>query len=443
MTMSAAKPALAERRRKRRRIAEEQIPDFKDLIENAVQGIVVHRNFKPLYANKALASLLGFASPRDILAMPLLRPLVPQELWARAEQDYDDLIRKRKTSIVGRMRVLRKDGKEVWAALTQRAIDWHGGAAVQVSLHDISSQMAAEHALLKSEQHLRAILEILPYPIYITRWEDGQLLFVNRKTCLLFQRGASQLLRGTSIDFFVDPAEREALRKLFHTVNDIRDVEARMKTAQGREFIAELAAIAVDYGGAPAILVALNDISQRKQFEAELFRQASTDPLTGISNRRYFLAQAEQELRRSRRFNRDLSVMMIDLDHFKLINDHYGHATGDAVLQGVVRRALESLRQSDALGRIGGEEFAVILPETGRDAATDVAERLRQHIAERPLIAEREAIHCTVSVGVAQLSAKDGSIDDLLNRADEALYAAKKAGRDKVVTALAPEPDTQ
>ncbi|HEU0118649.1 MAG TPA: GGDEF domain-containing protein, partial [Alphaproteobacteria bacterium] len=166
-----------------------------------------------------------------------------------------------------------------------------------------------------------------------------------------------------------------------------------------------------------------------------LFRQASTDSLTGINNRRYFMTQAEQELRRSRRFARDMSVMMIDIDYFKKINDTHGHAVGDAILQGVVKLSLESLRQSDSIGRLGGEEFAVILPETGLAAATDAAERLRQHIAERPIVAEREAIPCTVSVGVAQMTGKDGSIDALLNRADEALYRAKKGGRNKVETA--------
>jgi diguanylate cyclase (GGDEF)-like protein len=215
-----------------------------------------------------------------------------------------------------------------------------------------------------------------------------------------------------------------------------------MRTARGREFTAELAAIAMGYGGTPAVMVALNDISQRKQLEAELLHQANTDSLTGVSNRRYFLAQAEQEMRRSRRFARPLSVMMIDLDYFKKINDTHGHGVGDAVLQGTVKRALESLRQSDQLGRLGGEEFAVILPETALAAAFDVAERLRQHLAERPLIAEREAIACTVSVGVAQLNAHDPGIDDLFNRADAALYKAKNGGRNRVEIAdgeIAPE----
>jgi len=127
--------------------------------------------------------------------------------------------------------------------------------------------------LWRTSNACRSILEILPYPIYITRPRDGQLLFVNRKTCLLFQQSAGQLLRGSSIDFFANPKEREDLRQLLETINDIRDIEMRMKTAHGREFTAELAAIAMNYNGTPAILVALNDISQRKEMEANCSRR--------------------------------------------------------------------------------------------------------------------------------------------------------------------------
>ena len=437
---AARKKTAADRRlQPRRGTKERRLPDFRDLADNAVQGIVVHLNFKPLYANAAFAQLLGYAGPEDILALPLLRPLVPADIWGRAEQDYDDLIKRRQTAIVGRLRAVRKDGREIWLAITQRVTDWHGTPVVAVSALDITAQVLAEEALLHSEHHLRAVLEILPYPIYIAGRADGQLLFVNRKTCLLFQSSARQLLKGNSADFYVDAREREDLRQLLTELPDIRDVETHMKTAAGRPFTAELAAIRMDYAGTPAILVALNDISQRKEMEAELFRQASTDPLTGVSNRRYFMAQAEQELRRSRRFARRLSVMMIDVDHFKQVNDTHGHATGDGVLQAIVHHALDSLRQSDLLGRFGGEEFAVILPETELAAAVEVAERLRHAIAARPLVVDagqkKGAIPSTVSVGVAQLRAGDATVDALLQRADAALYAAKHNGRNRVEVA--------
>lgn len=429
-------PVQKERRQSiSRRKGDGGAPNFADMIENAAQGIVVHRHFKPLYANAAFAQLFGYDTVDDVMALPLLRPLIPDDLWAQAELDYDDLIHGRRKALIVRTRGLRRDGQEIWMSVTERAIEWDGKPAVQLNLFDITHHMVMEHNLLRAEQHLRAILEILPYPIYIARRPDGQVLFVNRKTCLLFQQSAGQLLRGHSSDFFVKPEERDELRTLLETIPDIRDVEVAMKTATGRQFVAEIAAIKIEYASQPAVLVALNDISQRKELEAELFRQASTDSLTGIGNRRHFLGLAEQELRRAKRFNRDLTVMMLDIDHFKSINDTHGHAVGDAVLQGMVKRSLESLRQSDFMGRLGGEEFGVVLPETGLDAAEDVAERLRQHLAERSIVAERLAVPCTVSIGLAHLSSQDGTIDDLLHRADQALYRAKSGGRNRVEVA--------
>ncbi len=407
-------------------------PDFQAFIDDAVQGFIIHRNFKPLYANKAFAEIFGYKNAQEIMVLPLLRALVPDDIWPRLESEYDDLMRGTKLAGINRSRGIRKDGHEIWLTVTTRVIDWQGAPAVMSTALDITKEVEIEHSLLKSEQKLRAVLEILPYPIYISRRPDGQILFVNRKSCLLFQQSAGQFLRMKAPDFFVDIKDRENLNTLLDSVSDIRDIEVRMKTAQGRFFTAELAAITLDYGGAPAILVALNDISQRKEMEAELFRQASTDSLTGISNRRYFENQAEQEIRRARRFARDMTVMMIDVDFFKATNDTHGHAIGDAVLQGVVKRALESLRQSDSIGRIGGEEFAVLLPETSLAAAYDVAERLRAHMQERAIIAGHKAIPCTVSIGVAQLSAQDGGIEDLLHRADTALYKAKNGGRNRV-----------
>ena len=341
------KPPVARQSRRRtsdrtdrRSAAVEAPPDFRALVDGAVQGVIIHRNFKPLYVNHAFAELFGYAHAREIMAMPLLRALVPNDIWPRLESEYGEMMRGAKQSLVGRSRGVRKDGREIWVAVTMRVIDWQDAPAIMLTAFDITRQVEVEHDMLKNEQRLRAVLEILPYPIYVARRSDGQILFVNRKTCLLFQQSAGQFLRMKSRDLFVDSKDRDSLNQLLDSISDVRDIEVQMKTAHGRIFTAELAAITLDYSGAPAVMVALNDISQRKEMEAELFRQASTDSLTGVSNRRYFQNQAEQEVRRARRFARDMTVMMIDIDHFKAINDEHGHATGDAVIQGVVKRAV-------------------------------------------------------------------------------------------------------
>ncbi len=212
-------------------------------------------------------------------------------------------------------------------------------------------------------------------------------------------------------------------------------MEVKLKAHDGRQFLAELAAIAIDYGGQNAVLLAFTDISARKQLETALFHEASTDALTGVSNRRYFIARAEQELRRARRFARGLSVMMVDLDHFKNINDTHGHAGGDLVLKEAVKACSGSLRGTDNIGRLGGEEFAVLMPETDLKAALEGAERLRRAIEGHKIAIGKQIVQCTASVGVASLQPQDGDIDALLHRADQALYLAKQDGRNRVVGA--------
>lgn len=171
---------------------------------------------------------------------------------------------------------------------------------------------------------------------------------------------------------------------------------------------------------------------ERWQQVAELKRLATTDTLTGLSNRAHFMDTAEAELRRADRFNRDLAVLMLDLDFFKRINDQYGHAAGDETLRVFSRVLARETRVVDLLGRIGGEEFAVALPETGMQAALLMAERLRAAVEQASFVFHHSApISFTVSIGVSLLQAGD-SLDSLLARADRALYQAKHAGRNRV-----------
>lgn len=435
MTKETKPKKTPERRAKSRRSGDVFQPNFKDMVEGAVQGILVHRNFKPLYTNKAFSNLLGYKTKKAIMTMPLIRALYPEEDWAMIEDEYNNFIHSDNISCIGRMLCVNKKGEEIWLSTTKRLIDWDGEPAVQISAFDITRQVEIEHIMMDNEQRLRAVLEILPVPVYIARRTDGKILYVNRKTCLLLEQSTGPLLRSSSNDFFVDQEDRIRIHQMIDTVPDIREIEVRMKTAQDRTFVAELAAIGMTYSGEPAMLVSMNDISQRKKLEEELFHQANTDALTGISNRRYFMVQAEQETRRARRFSRRLSIIMMDLDHFKNVNDTYGHATGDCVLETVVRASLESLRESDIMGRLGGEEFAVLLPETTLEDAKEVADRLLKDIAKKAAPTPKGAVYCTASLGVAQMKKKDSDIDDVLSRADEALFKAKDEGRNRVVVA--------
>lgn len=174
------------------------------------------------------------------------------------------------------------------------------------------------------------------------------------------------------------------------------------------------------------------DITAQKNHEATLIQLARHDPLTGTANRRYFFERAEQEFMRSRRYHTPLSIALIDVDHFKQINDQLGHAAGDEVLKLLSQQCRALLRESDLLARIGGEEFAILMPSTGLAGAALMAERLRMAVTEAPTPVAGQLLNLRFSAGVTQLKAKDQSIEDCLRRADEAMYKAKQAGRDRV-----------
>lgn len=183
------------------------------------------------------------------------------------------------------------------------------------------------------------------------------------------------------------------------------------------------------------LLGVIQDITEHKELEWKLEKEAHTDVLTGCANRRYFLELAEHEVARARRYEVELSVLMLDLDHFKAINDRHGHQAGDLVLQKVVHVCQETLREEDTVGRLGGEEFAVLLPETGSKKAFEVAERLCRAVADAEVPLDgNPPIRFTTSIGAATLAHEDFSIGAVLGRADQALYEAKSGGRNRVVS---------
>jgi two-component system cell cycle response regulator len=167
--------------------------------------------------------------------------------------------------------------------------------------------------------------------------------------------------------------------------------------------------------------------------QRELQRQALTDPLTHIMNRRAIIARLAEEMARAPRQGLPLSIGVLDIDHFKLVNDQHGHAGGDTVLQAVVERTLRALRPYDALGRIGGEEFLIVMPGVGARDAAIVLERIRNIVRQTPIETQGQEITVTVSIGGAVSAGESG--DELMHTADEALYRAKGEGRDRVVMA--------
>jgi len=170
-----------------------------------------------------------------------------------------------------------------------------------------------------------------------------------------------------------------------------------------------------------------------KQSNERLKQLSNTDPLTHLHNRRYMMEMLAREIRRAERKGTHLSLIMMDIDHFKKVNDQYGHQSGDAVLQALAKLAAMGLRNYDCAARYGGEEFVLVLPETTHDDAMTMAERIRERIQAHSFTGQIRSLKATISIGVATYPAPFiSSIDDLIREADEALYRAKAAGRNRV-----------
>jgi diguanylate cyclase (GGDEF)-like protein len=179
-----------------------------------------------------------------------------------------------------------------------------------------------------------------------------------------------------------------------------------------------------------------NEVTERRHLETELRRLATTDGLTGMLNRSAFLAAGELGMERARRFGHSLAVLMLDVDHFKTINDRLGHAGGDLALQHLAATLGDCIRTVDVLGRLGGEEFGIVLPSASLAMAEQVAERLRSRVeASRPAFGDK-IIKMTISVGLSMRLETDRGIEQMVARADAALYRAKGAGRNQVAKDL-------
>ena len=165
----------------------------------------------------------------------------------------------------------------------------------------------------------------------------------------------------------------------------------------------------------------------------ELTRLATTDTLTGALNRRAFMDALHSEIGRSSRYSHPLSMLIIDVDFFKSVNDTHGHLVGDKVLKTITQTAQDTLRECDHFSRFGGEEFAVLLPESNLEAASQAAERIRHAIRGKNIPINGQNINVSISVGIAELEETGGNGDKLISLADKRLYQAKKSGRDKCV----------
>jgi diguanylate cyclase (GGDEF)-like protein/PAS domain S-box-containing protein len=268
---------------------------------------------------------------------------------------------------------------------------------------------------------------------------DGRLLLANPAARALF--GLPDDVSGLTLAELLPPDLRAAHTEHFVAFRDgfvdSRPMQRREivhgLAADGREIALEVTIARIDVGGQRELVAFVRDASERARLIETLRVAATTDPLTGIANRRLIEQAVTQELARSARYGHATSVLMIDIDHFKRVNDVHGHAVGDAVLRGLAGQVQACLRGHDLVGRWGGEELLVLLPEADRVAAAQCAERIRTRVARwRHPVGTDSDVGVTVSIGVAVAASGCTSAEHVVAAADDAMYAAKRGGRDRV-----------
>lgn len=300
---------------------------------------------------------------------------------------------------------------------------------------DILERKRMESGLRALEKRYRTLAENAPFAVIISYVSDGAVAYLNPIAAQKLEISRDYAIGKPVESFYEDPDDRKELLALLKVHGFVQSFERRLKNASGAGFWATISASIIDFEERPAVMASLVDTTERRELHKRLLAMALTDELTGLYNRRHMLARGAEEVERARRHSTAFSVLLLDIDHFKVINDENGHDGGDVVLRELAGELTRCARAVDVAGRWGGEEFVVLLPNTALDEAVVMAERLRRTIGEKEIRTASRALRVTVSIGVAAHGHEMVEFDDLLKRADALLYEAKNRGRNCVVSA--------
>lgn len=318
-----------------------------------------------------------------------------------------------------------------------RAINEELEARVQMRTADLQEAL---DDLSRSEQRLREITHSLAEGLVVID-RDGRITMANPEAVRLLGRSEDELL-GRSFHDCVHrhvPAGGAPANgcRLLHVLSEpdvLRGYDDAFSNQRGEVFPVSLSAAPLHRGDQRVgTVIAFQDVTERKRLESELERLATQDPLTGLLNRRELLSRLAADISRMRRYRQSLAVLMMDLDHFKQINDVFGHPVGDELLCALARLFEDTVRAADYVARYGGEEFVVVLPQTAGVQAVHLAERIRERVATAVFSDRAGRSHrATISIGLASFPEDASDVEGLFAQADKALYLAKERGRNRI-----------
>jgi len=399
---------------------------YRQLFDNALIGIYQIRSDGTIKeANKTVAEIMGYASVEEMSGENVNLHYVD---LADRERLWTQLNTKGVVSNF-QTRLLRKDGTIIWVEMSGRI---NPDDSFNGVLQDVTAQVEARKAFKERDELHRAFFEENKAVMLLHDPLDSSIQFVNPAACQYYGYSNEELTSMTIRDLDC-MSDEEMFDELKKATSERRNYFRHCHTLKdGTKRHVEVFTGPISLADRQLHYSIIHDVTEKRRLEAKLERMATRDQLTGAYNRHAFFQMARDEIVRTLRFDRSMAVLMFDLDHFKRVNDTYGHAVGDEVLRTFALRCRADLRQSDIFARLGGEEFAAILVETDEDRAMEVAERIRVIAANNPIPTEEEQLIVTVSVGVASLQ-KEDTVARILKRADAGLYKAKESGRNSIV----------
>lgn len=406
------------------------------LVEYLQDGVYAIENEKMVYANPALCRLLGY-SRQEIIGRPFIELIAPEDVELVLARHRD-----RVAGIHGpdcyTIRLRTSSGVSVTCELhVGLTVNREGRTVAVGSLRDVTEKMALQEQILATSEELSRIYEQLPDMYY--RVDLDNVLTKVSPACFNVLGFTQEELVGQPLAniYKVEQHMQQSLDMISAAAGKPAQTEGEMIHKNGSS-VWIMAHSSIRYGpdGLPVWRDGVvRDISERKLMEEQLAALARTDSLTGTYSRRHFLELSEELFRLVKRHQRPISMMMADLDHFKKINDAHGHHGGDQALVAFAETCRKVIRESDLLGRMGGEEFCLVLPETPLQQARVLAERLREATANLAVPLHDRHISLTVSIGLVELGGNEASLESMMRRADLALYRAKAEGRNRVACA--------
>lgn len=387
---------------------------------------------------------VGLGNEPVRLSFAQWRSFVHPDDWPKVRSALIDLLKGKTATYQQRYRIRTPDGRILWLEDRGQVCDRDPTTGRALRAIGVSRDVTQEEEKIQRDRLLTAALRHAPVGIMIAA-ADGTVEWVNPALEQITGYRADQLIGTRAGHLLHSGLQPESFyRELWETISQGEIWQGRVlnKTATGelRHHDVTIAPVTDNEGRPLHYIATYRDVTEQVVLEERLERMAMTDPLTELPNRRAFLEAMQKEFQRVVRsgFTIDSSFCLIDLDHFKRINDTLGHAAGDAVLRHFAQTVQQTLRQMDVCGRLGGEEFGILLPQTDDRAAIAAMERLLRAIRQSVVVFEGHAIRYTISAGGTSFAISDRTIDDVFARADRALYRAKEYGRDHLVW-IAPE----